>query len=490
VLHPYAHAALRAGRRWPDREAVVDTVDDRRYTWAEMVTRVGRLAGTLRRRGVGAGDRVLIVQANRAAYIESIVATAWLGAAFVPVLGSLNGRERDEISALVSPVSTVDVAAGVDRLVAEGDWVPPVQGSPDSAAQILFTSGSTGTPKGVVHAYAGSRAAMAAWVQVTAGGTAPRVLVTTPMSHAAGRLLEAVLPTGGSVVVQDGADPDLTLEHIERHRASHLLVVPTVLQRLTDASTMDKYDLSALRFLMYSASPAGPSLIARAQARFGEVLHTVWGSTELPAPNTHMGPAEHAYAVAEEPRLLRSCGREFASHVQLRVVDEDLVDVPDGEPGQLIASAPWLAAGYWGQPDVWAARTHGDWFLTGDIGRFEDGYLFLSDRHDDLIVTGGVNVYPTEVEAVLSAYPGVVEAAVVGLPDPVWGEAVTGVVALREAVAEADLLAHCRANLGRYKVPKRIIVMDELPRTGVGKVSRRLVQAALLDGTERIAGPS
>ena len=522
MLHPYAHAIWRSGRRRPDDPAVVDVAGDRRLTWGELVSRAGRLAGALRRAGVGPGDRVCVVQANRAAYVEAVAATAWLGAAFVPVLGGLTVRERDEIIAMVRPSVVIDTTAANpfgdlggpgDRGSpgGPGDWVPPVQADPSTTAQILFTSGSTGTPKGVMHSFAGSRAVFAAWVRlVGVPGPPPRVLVTTPISHAAGRLLEAALPLGGTVVIQDGAAGEATLATIARFGVTHMLVVPTVLRRMVDEPSLASHDLSSLRFVLYSAAPAAAGLVARAHTRLGEVLHTVWGSTELPAPNTHLGPAEHARGVAGEPRLLGSCGREFASDVQLRVVDDRLRDVPAGEPGQVIAAAGWLASGYWDRPDLWASRLHGDWFLTGDIGRVDDeGYLYLSDRVDDLIITGGSNVYPTEIETAVAEHPDVSEVSVVGLPDPQWGEAVTAVVVLRpgaaasaagpgsasaaasaSASASADaevadaVLAHCRAHLARHKVPKRVIVVDELPRNPLGKVSRRAVRATLIADTD------
>ena len=496
MLHPYAHAIWRSGRRRPDDPAVVDVAGDQRLTWGELVSRAGRLAGALRRAGVGPGDRVCVVQANRAAYVEAVAATAWLGAAFVPVLGGLTARERDEIIAMVRPTVVIDTTAAdpFGDLGGPGDWVPPAQADPSTTAQILFTSGSTGTPKGVMHSFAGSRAAFAAWVRlVGVPGPPPRVLVTTPISHAAGRLLEAALPLGGTVVIQDGAAAEATLATIARFGVTHMLVVPTVLRRLVDEPSLASHDLSSLRFVMYSAAPAAASLVARAHTRLGEVLHTVWGSTELPAPNTHLGPAEHARGVAGEPRLLGSCGREFASDVQLRVVDDRLRDVPAGEPGQVIAAAGWLASGYWDRPDLWASRLHGDWFLTGDIGRVDDeGYLYLSDRVDDLIITGGSNVYPTEIETAVAEHPDVSEVSVVGLPDPQWGEAVTAVVVLRPGAASVEaadaVLTHCRAHLARHKVPKRVIVVDELPRTPLGKVNRRAVRATLITDADPSPG--
>jgi fatty-acyl-CoA synthase len=490
MLHPYAHYIARAGRLWPDRLAAVDVTSGRDLSWGALANQCAALAGALRRDGVGPRDRVAVIQANSIEYLISIGAIAWSGAAFAPLLGSLSAQERDRIVEVMEPSAVLDAGDcdHIGALVSSGTSAPPVQGHGSDVSQVLFTSGSTGQPKGVVHDYRGTEAAIMSWLLV-AGQRPPTVLVSSPISHAAGRLVEAAMPTGGTVVILETARSSAIIGAIERYGVTHMLVVPTVLQELVDDPSLQDSDLRSLEFVMYSAAPASPGLLQRAQERLGSVLHTVWGATECPAPNTWMGPAEHAEAVANNPILLRSCGREFPGGVQVRVVDETFEEVAAGVTGQIVVSAPWLAVDYLGQSDLWSARMRGDCFLSGDVGFVDDhGYLFLAERKEDLIISGGFNVYPTEVENALLARPEVAEASVVGAPHPRWGEQVMAVIVLNSPLPEDELLAHCRSELAAYKVPKGIVVVDALPRTGHGKVSRRLVREEILGAAAQLHG--
>lgn len=487
MLHPYAHYLRRAALLFPDRPAVADPARDVELTWRELADRVARRAATLARAGVGPGDRVLVRQANTHGYLEAVLAAAWRGAAYVPVLGVLSAGERHYIEETVEPVAVLDAAYPGPPGDHGGE--APVDVPPGAASQVLFTSGSSGRPKGVVHSFDSTAGAMGAWAAVTKAGPDQVVLVTTPMSHAAGRLVESALVAGGRVVIAESPKPGPVAAAIERYGVTHMLLVPTVLQDLVDGAAGG--DLSSLRQVVYSSAPASPSLVRRAHERLGPVVASVYGSTEVPAPVTVLDTADHERAMAGAAHLLTSCGREHPWGVQTRIVDDDLREVPPGEVGQLALCTPWLASGYWRQPDAWAERLRDGWFLTGDLGRYEDGYLYLVDRRDDMIISGGYNVFPTEVEHVLGEHPSVREVAVFGAPDGRWGEAVVAAVALRQpapADPPAALIAHCRDHLPRYKVPKRIVVLDDLPKSGHGKLSRRLTRQRVVGDSAVVHG--
>jgi acyl-CoA synthetase (AMP-forming)/AMP-acid ligase II len=251
---------------------------------------------------------------------------------------------------------------------------------------------------------------------------------------------------------------------------------------------IDHHDLGSLQFICYAAAPASAELVRRAIGRFGSILHTGWGGTEAYGLNTHMTPAEHQEAVAAHEERLLSCGRESSFGGRIRILDEAGVDVPVGGVGELCVRAPWMMARYWNRPDLTRETVVNRWLHFGDLARMDEaGYVYLVDRKGDLIITGGLNVYPREVEEVLSRHPAVLEVAVFGVPDRKWGEAVKAVVALRsgQGVGEGELVAFAQERLAPFKVPKSVDVLPALPKTPVGKISRRDVKAPYWAGQGR-----
>lgn len=485
--HPYAHALRRAAQRHPFDVAVVDVKNDVCATWGELAHDAACIAGALAERGIGSGDLVIVRQSNTLDYLRLVMGIDWAGAAPVPTLGILSDSERDRIDSVVDPALVIDSEGDIGDLLA-GRPIGPVDGLPSALSQVLFTSGSSGAPKGVVHSYASTAAAMAGWLAVSGLENGDVVLVTTPVSHAAGRLLEAGLLTGATVVLLASARAAGVVDAAKAHGVTHMIVVPTVLAELLEDERATSAELPSLEFVMYASAPASPSLIVRAQERLGPILHTCYGSTEAPLPVTHLDAIDHTAAASSSPELLLSCGGEFAFGAQIRIIDETGAEAPDGEPGQLAISTPGLAVGYWQAEEQWRERMAGDWFLTGDIGTVSGGRLFLSDRQDDMIITGGFNVFPTEVEGYLMGHPAVREAAVIGVPDQRWGEAVVAVVSTRAAVEQDVLIAYCRAGLSGHKVPKSIRFVEELPKSGHGKVARRTVREHLLSDTKSVHG--
>ena len=505
MIHPYAHYPARAASRWPDRVALVD--GERRRTYRELDERGTRLARALVGLGLQPGERVAVVQENRIEYVETAIAIARAGGALVPLLGALTEGEHafmvgDAEARLVVALGSEAIprAQGVAResgatalALAAGEGaadlsalaaVEPVEPlavdrPPASLAQILYTSGTTGHPKGVTHSYASVAAAMGAWASAFRLEPDDRLLGQLALSHFGGRAMDSCWVAGATLVILPGPDPKAVLAAIAEHRVTMLLAIPTLLRMLLDHPDAADADLSSLRVVLYAAAPAAPALVRRALERLGPVLYTGFGQTEAYGLNTWMGPDEHAAALEAGGDGLTSVGRECAVFAQVRICGEDGGELPPGEVGEICVCAPWTTPGFWKRPELDRERLRDGWLHTGDLGRIdEEGYIFLADRMEDKIITGGFNVYPAEVEGALAEHPAVAECAVFAIPDPKWGEAIRAAVTLRpgHSASPDELIAFCREQLARFKVPKAIDVMAELPKSGVGKILRRALR--------------
>jgi acyl-CoA synthetase (AMP-forming)/AMP-acid ligase II len=513
VIHPYAHYPARAARRWPDRVALVD--GDRRRTYRELDERATRLARALVGLGLAPGERVAVVQENRIEYVETVIAIARAGGAPVPLLGALTGAEhafmvRDAEARFVvalgaDAIPRAKEAAGEHATVlalaagegasdlaslaaAEAAEPLAIDRLPGSLAQILYTSGTTGHPKGVTHSYASVAAAMGAWATAFGVGPDDRLLGQLALSHFGGRAMDACWVAGATLVILPGPDPKAMLGAIAEHGVTMILAIPTLLRMLLDHPDAASADLSSLRAVVYAAAPAAQALVRRSLERLGPVLYTGFGQTEAYGLNTWMGPDEHVAALEAAGERLTSVGRECGAFAQVRVCSEDGSEVPAGEVGEICVCAPWATPGFWKRPELDRERLRDGWLRTGDLGRMDaEGYVFLADRKEDKIITGGFNVYPAEIEGMLAEHPAVAECAVFAIPDPKWGEAVRAAVTLRpgHAADPEELIAFCRQRLARFKLPKAIDVMDELPKTGVGKILRRALREPWWKDQER-----
>jgi len=504
MIHPYAHYPARGARRWPERIALVD--GERRQTYGELDERTTRLARALVGLGLEPGERVAVVQQNRIEYVETVIAIARSGGALVPLLGALTGAEhafmaRDAEARFVvalgaDAIPRATQAAGEHATVlalaagqgatdlaalAETESTEPLEidRPPGSLAQILYTSGTTGHPKGVTHSYASVAAAMGAWATAFGISSEDRLLGQLALSHFGGRAMDACWVAGATLVILPGPDPKATLGAIAEQRVTIILVIPTLLRMLLDHPDAADADLSSLRAVVYAAAPAAPALVRRSLERLGPVLYTGFGQTEAYGLNTWMGPDEHVAALEAGGERLTSVGRECAAFAQVRICAEDGSEVLPGEVGEIGVCAPWVTPGFWKRPELDRERLQGGWLRTGDLGRMDaEGYVFLADRKEDKIITGGFNVYPAEVEGALAEHPAVAECAVFAIPDPKWGEAVRAAVTLRtgQAAEPDELIAFCKQHLARFKVPKAIDVLEELPKSGVGKILRRALR--------------
>lgn len=490
------------GRDRPDAPALV--VGGHTITYGELDARSSRTAQAFAQAGVGLGDRVAFVERNGAEFFDVVFGLAKLGAVGVPINWRLAVPEMHHIiedsgAALVvvgedffGHIEAIedDLGIGViaigahDRWPAFNGWAaahpavdPGVTTGPDDLVLLMYTSGTTGLPKGVMLSnanYCCKTAGVAGPWRLSADSVS---LAVMPLFHMAGSgWAFASLWVGATTVVLRDVDPATILDVVSGHRITNLLLVPAVIQSLLDTPGVQACDFAHVRVIVYGASPISDDVLVRGIQRFGGVFAQVYGMTETTGSITQLDSAEHV------PELLRSCGRPYP-WVQVRIVspsspdgDAD-VDAAPGTVGELWTRSGQNMIGYWNNPDATAATLAPDgWLRTGDAGYVDaDGYVFLRDRIKDMIVSGGENIYPIEVENVLLIHPGVAEAAVIGVPDDKWGEAVQAVVvsAPGAMLSEADLIGFARARLAGFKLPKSVDFVTALPRTTSGKVLKR-----------------
>ncbi|MFE7650174.1 acyl-CoA synthetase [Streptomyces phaeoluteigriseus] len=468
---------------------------ERSTDYRTLHTRTTRLAHTLRARGVRRGDRVAYLGPNHPSYLETLFAAGTLGAVFVPLNIRLAGPEiayqltdsgakalvyGPAYAGLVAglPGSTgirtyLEVGAEYEEALASAAEDPidePV--GPDDTCIIMYTSGTTGRPKGAMLTH-GNLTWNALNVLVDTDLIADeRALVSAPLFHTAGlnMLTLPVLLKGGTCVLVESFDPDTTFDLVERHRITFMFGVPTMFDQIARHPRWPDADLSSLRILTCGGSPVPTPLIAAYQER-GLTFLQGYGMTEA-APGTLFLDAEHALSKAGSAGV-----PHFFSDV--RVVRPDLVPVETGETGEVMVRGPHVMPGYWGLPEETAASFADGWFRSGDAARVdEDGYVYIVDRMKDMIISGGENVYPAEIEDLLLTHPDIVECAVIGVPDDKWGEVPRAVVVPREGVSPDpdEVLASLVGRLAKYKIPKSVVIADELPRTASGKLLKSRVR--------------
>ena len=358
---------------------------------------------------------------------------------------------------------------------------PAVNASPEDVVSLAPTGGTTGLPKGVMNTNR-SLSAFAAHLMMAAHyGSEDAVvnLAAAPMTHTAGLLSLAATARGGTVVVLPKAHPHAVLDAIEKYAVTDLFLPPTVIYRLLEVLKEQPRDLSSLRYLIYGAAPMSVEKLRQALTSIGPVMMELYGQMEAPASVTFLRPDEHfvAGAIAPESRL-SSCGRPYPL-VEVEIRDDDGRALPAGTPGEICVRGDLVMKGYYKNPEQTAEALRDGWLHTGDIGVFdEEGYLHLTDRRRDLIISGGFNVYPSEVEQVIWSHPAVRDCAVVGSPHPDWGEAVTAVVELNEGctVTEAEVIALCKQELGSIRAPKAVHLVPSLPRSVNGKVLKKNIR--------------
>jgi fatty-acyl-CoA synthase len=388
------------------------------------------------------------------------------------------------------PVFGIGSAAFAPDLLAQamtgGSASPRDLAHPDDLAILNYTGGTTGRSKGVYRRHAPLAASNAAILGGFELPATPRYLAIAPISHVAGTKVVPTLIRGGTVHLQSGFVPERVLATIERERIDMTLLVPTMIYALLDEPALARADLSSLELLLYGASPMSPSRLVEGIERIGPVFSQLYGQTEC-YPISVLARADHDAAA---PERFASCGFPLPG-VAVALLDDAGQPVAPGEAGEICVRAAHVMEGYWKQPEQTAAAFAHGWLHTGDVARADErGYLYIVDRKKDMIVSGGFNVFPREVEDVLTTHPAVSMAAVIGVPDPKWGEAVTALVVLRpgERAEPEALIALVRERKGPVHAPKRVEFVDALPVTGVGKVDKKVLRERFWAGQARRVG--
>ena len=350
----------------------------------------------------------------------------------------------------------------------------------------VYTSGTTGGPKGVRLT---NRNYLTTFKLTTASGglnykSGDTVLAAMPFFHVAGVNIALIAMASGarSAILRDAA-PQLILDTIAHERVNHAFLAPALIQMLMQAPGIDGADLSSMRTLTYGASPISEDLLARASARFGCEFVQLYGMTETCGAGTFLSHADHDPAKGK----LRSCGVPWPG-LELKIVGEDETEVARGAVGEVLIRSPVVMKGYWNNPDATAAAIGDGWMRTGDAAYMdEDGYVFIYDRVKDMIRTGGESVYPAEVENALFGHPSIADAAVIGVPDDTWGEAVKAIVVLKPGAPPdaADIIAWARARIAHFEAPKSVDFVDSIPRNITGKVLRRELREPYWKGRDR-----
>jgi long-chain acyl-CoA synthetase len=381
-----------------------------------------------------------------------------------------------------------EAQATFDQLQQAGMKAPALEDSvkEDDLAMLIYTGGTTGLPKGVMLTHRNLVTSCASIVTQLKFSEDHTTLMVLPMFHVAIWQVLCHLFVGARVVIRARADIADILTTIEREHCTSVNAVPTLYNWILSCPELDRYDLSSLRLLMYGGSPFPEDVLRRCIQRFGPIFTQGYGLTEA-APGVSFLAAEDHVLDGPRAKLLQSAGRELPL-CEVRIGDADGQEVSRGQPGEVMVRGANVMKGYWNNETLTHERLRGGWLFTGDIGKMDDdGYIYLLDRKADMIVTGGENVYPTEVEAVLYEHPAVQECIVTSAPDPQWGERVQAAVVLRQnqPATEAELLAFCRERLANYKCPKHIEFRTKLPKTLVGKLLRKDVRDDFWAGAER-----
>ncbi|MET9570721.1 fatty acyl-CoA synthetase [Streptomyces virginiae] len=475
-----------SARRVPDRLAV--RYAGRSWTYAELDAAVSTGAAVLRERyGLAAGDRVATFAHNSDAYLLAFLACARAGLTHVPVNQNLTGEDLAYI--LDDSGSTLVLAdPGLAGRIPDGYPVRPLRDAPGSfldglaeplpfepgrdpgsLAQLLYTSGTTALPKGAMMTHRALAHEYESAIEALDLAEEDRPVHSLPLYHSAQMhvFLLPYLAVGARNTVVDAPVAEQVFDLVEAGEADSLFAPPTVWIGLANHPQFAERELGGLRKAYYGASIMPVPVLERLRDRLpGLAFYNCFGQSEIGPLATVLGPREHQ-------GRMDSCGRPVR-HVQAKVVDEDGKDVPDGTAGEVVYRSPQLCLGYWNDPGATERAFRDGWFRSGDLAvRDTEGYFTVVDRVKDVINSGGVLVASRQVEDVLYTHPGVAEAAVVGLPDERWIEAVTAVVVPRGQVAEAELMAYAREKLAHFKAPKRVLFVDALPRNASGKILKR-----------------
>jgi len=483
--------------------AIID--GDTALTYAELNRRSNRVAQVLAAAGVAEGHRVAFLGRNSAEFFELLFGAAKLGAVMCAVNWRLSAEEvgyilddsdadlvfaHAEFAEAIPSGKRVVMLDGPDasyasRRDAAPDVDPGIVPAPSDTWLQLYSSGTTGHPKGVLITYGNVAAFLEAGLDINALDAESVSMVALPVFHIGGTgwAMQA-LANGATILVMRELVPANALRLIERYRVTHSLWVPTMIQMMTECD--EPADVSSIERIMYGAAPITDATLIEGIRKFGNVFIGSYGLTETCAAVVFLAPEDHDPG-GPRSYLLRSVGKP-ARTAELRVVAPGTFDeLPEGEDGEILIRSPQVMAGYWKLPDATAKTLVDGWLRTGDIGNVREGYLYVNDRLKDMIISGGENIYPAEVENVIAAHPDVFEVAIVGIPHDKWGEVPMAFVVRRTdgTVSEQELIAYSREHMAHFKCPTKVEFVDALPRNASGKLLKRELRRPYWEGLNR-----
>ena len=502
----------KSAKTFPENLALVH--GPKSLTYAQFNARVNRLANALCRLGIQQGDNVAILQYNYPETLESIFACFKVGCGAVPINFRLHPNEfafivdHSEAKAVIlSPefneaiigireripnvrhLITLSCAQGEildyeELLPVESDQFRDADVQPDDLAWLFYTSGTTGMPKGAMLTHRNLIATTMNFYADICPGFGPDdvVLHAAPLSHGSGiYALPNIGKAATNVILESKSfDPELIFKTIQEYRITNMFAAPTMIKLMVESPAVDKYDHSSLRALNYGGAPMLVEDLKQAMARLGPCLVQLFGQGESPMTITYLPHRDHLLEGSlDQMKRLSSAGFP-RTDVEVKIFDGNGSELSPGETGEIVTRSDLVMKGYWRNPEATAVTMKNGWLHTGDMGYMDEkGYLFIMDRSKDMIISGGENIYPREIEEVLIQHEAVREVAVIGVPDPQWGEAIKAVVARLpgQTATEEELISFCKNNIASYKKPKSIDFVDELPKNNYGKILKRDLRA-------------
>jgi long-chain acyl-CoA synthetase len=490
----------RNARNFPNDIGLI--FGDKKITWSELDNRAKLFANSLFDLGLQRGDRVAIYAKNSNQWVEALFGLAQVGLVSVTVNYRLTANEvafiveNSGAKAIICDESTeqnsIEVKDKVDclqqvinselfeNLIEQNKFGirNPQSAIGSEACMLLYTSGTTGFPKGAIYSHYSLVVGMLVHVHAIASRQTHRVMLPSPLYSAAGIAGIYCAVYVGSQISLINYDVEIACATIERDKITFTNLVPTTIQMLLASEISHKYDLSSLEVLLYGGSPIPENVLREAMQRFPKCgFRQTFATTETGCAGTILEPSEHRLALenVDKKHLLQSCGRPQAN-VDVNIVDENWNELPADEVGEIAIRTEANMVGYWNNDAATAKTLRNGWLRTGDMARMDsDGYLYLVDRKNDMIVSGALNVYPSEVERILQEHPSIFEVAVIGVPSEKWGEEVKAIVVLKERaeVSESEIIAFCEGKLAGFKKPKSVEIIDKLPRNLTGKILKK-----------------
>lgn len=513
------HLLIEGLNRFDDEPCLF--LGDKVASYKDVRESASQMSQALKSKGLGVGSRVAVISANRPEVLANIAAMQLTGCTGTPLhpLGSLDDHayvlQAAEVETLIFDATLfAEVAAslkervptlknflgfgpnevGDDYIALANSFEPkPLEApdiGPDNIASVNFTGGTTGKPKGVMSPHRVSATMTQIQMAEWEFPEEVRMLMATPLSHAAAAFFIPVLQRGGAFYVMQGFSPDEFFDMVKEHKITCTMLVPVMIYFLLDSERATDGSMESMETIFYGASPMSPARLQEGLEKWGQIFYQFFGQSECPMVIANMRKRDHDLS---KPERLASCGRP-TPWVHVALLDSDCNEVAKGEPGEICVRGPLVMAGYKDMPEQTAEAFAGDWLHTGDVGKLDDdGFLYIVDRTKDMIVTGGFNVFPREVEDVLSTHDAIGQVVVIGVPDEQWGEAVKAVVVLKPGVEASDALvadmqALVKSAKGSVQSPKSIDFVDAIPLTPVGKPDKKAVRAQYWEGAERGVG--